>query len=102
MDFKNDLELQQMTREHYEKDENIEIVLKTSVAAEFLLTLGYDSLRITMKMRDLGVKPTELGLSVALALKNTEDQYLSKIDQAIKKEMVENYSTMLKELEALL
>lgn len=102
MSFKTDSELQQMTKEHYEKNENFDIILKTSAAAEFLLVLGYDANRVTLKMRDLGVKTTELGLSMALALKRTEDKYLSELDREVKKITVENYSEMLKELEGLL
>ena len=100
--IKSESELQQMTKEHYEKGENFDIILKTSAAAEFLLTLGMDSNRITLKMRDLGVRTTELGLSMALALKNTDDKDLSEQDRQIKKITVENYSEMLKELEGLL
>lgn len=75
---------------------------KTSIAIEFLLTVGMNSQKITFKMIDLGVKPQELGLAMALAFKNTDDKWLSDIDKDIKKIVIENHSQMIKELEELL
>ena len=100
--IKNTSELQKMIAEHYEKKENFSIVEKTELAIEFLLTLGMNSQQITFKMIDLGVKPTELGLSMALALKNTDDSSLSELDREIKVKVLEAHSEMIKELEGLL
>ena len=102
MQLKNTSELQQTMSNHYKNNENFEIILKTNSAIEFLLTIGMNTMKITEKIIDLGVKPTELGLSMALALKHTEDKDLSEIDRQIKKITIQNHSKMIQELEGLL
>ena len=102
MQIKSEYELQQMIKTHYKKDEMPDIILKTSSALEFMLTLGFDSMRLTLKMYDLGVKPNELGLSMALAMKRTDDKYLSATDQAVKNEVLAKHANMIKELEKVL
>ena len=100
--IKTQHELQTTMKEHYEKGENIEIIIKTLTAIEFLLTIGMNTKKITEKIMDLGVKTTELGLSMALALKNTEDKYLSELDLEIKRITLEQHSEMIKEMEGLM
>jgi hypothetical protein len=45
---------------------------------------------------------TELGLSMALALKHTDDKDLSELDRQIKLITIQNHSKMIEELEGLL
>lgn len=102
MKIKSQHELQRTISLHYSKNENTEVILKTALACEMALTLGLNSMSITLKMVDLGVKQTEIGLAMALALKKTEDKFLSEIDQEIKKIVLKNYSKMIEELEAVI
>jgi len=88
--------------DHYAKKENFEVIEKTVLAFEMMLAVGLPSLECTLKMRDMGVKDTELGLSMALAMKKTDDSCLSPLDQNIKKLVMETHKKMIEELEDLL
>ena len=101
MNLKSTSDLQKTMSDHYKNNEFGDIIIKTSKAMEFLLTVGMSTLKITQKIIDLGVKPNELGLSMALALKHTDDKYLSELDRQIKKLTLQNHSKMLNELEGL-
>ncbi len=100
--LKSQHELQLQISDLYKKDEKAEIILKTSMALEMVLTLGLDTQKATFKMIDLGVKPDELGLSMAIALKRTEDKFLSATDLEIKRIVLSEHGTMIKELEGFL
>ena len=102
MQLKTQTELQQTINEHYKKNEIPDIINKTSLALEMSLALGMDSLTLTYRMYDLGIKPVELGLSMALAMKRTEDKFLSATDQEIKKIVLARHSDMIKELERVI
>lgn len=91
-----------MISEHYTKNERPDVIFKTALALEMCLTMGYNSKNLTFKMLDLGVKPDDLGLSMALAMKKTDDKYLSNLDQEIKKIVLEKFADMIKELESVL
>lgn len=87
---------------HYTRDEIADVISKTALALECCLTIGMPSNTLTYKMIDLGVKPTELGMAMALAMKKTDDKWLSPLDIEIKKLVLQNHSKMLQELEEVL
>lgn len=101
-ELKTTSELQKTMADHYKNNEIGDIIFKTTKVMEFLLTIGMPTLKITYKIMDLGVKHNELGLSMALALKRTDDKYLSTLDRQIKLITIQNHSKMIKELEGLL
>ena len=92
-------ELQKIIQEHYKNNRKVDIIFKTELALEMGLAVGYNSKELTFRMYDIGVKPEELGLSMALAMKRTDDKYLSELDQKIKTVVIARFSDMLKELE---
>lgn len=102
MQIKTQTELTQTINEHYKNNEIPNIIIKTSLALELSLALGINSLTLTYRMYDLGIKPSELGLAMALAMKRTDDKYLSVTDQDIKKIVLSRHADMIKELETVL
>jgi len=63
------------------------------------LQIGLNSRMLTLTMLDLGVKPEDVGMSMALAMKGTPDKYLSKLDKQIKSIVMVSHKKMLEELE---
>lgn len=102
MEIKNQHQLQLQIAEHYKKGEQTDVIYKTSIACEMLLNIGMASATITLRMIDLGVKKEDIGMAMALAMKKTDDKYLSPLDVIIKKIVLQNHSKMIEELEAFL
>jgi len=83
-------------KEHYDKGETELVIERTVWIFKMSLKLGYNTLELYQRTNDLGVKPTELGISMALSLKQTEDSVLSKIDLQLKKEFLKKYAEPIK------
>ncbi len=83
-------------KEHYDKDETELVIERTVWIFKMSLKLGYNTLQLYQRTSDLGVKPTELGISMALSLKQTDNSFLSEKDQQLKKEILKKYEEPIK------
>ena len=90
-----------MIRGHYEKEENVELIKKTHLGIELMLLVGLNTRDITLRFYDLGLKPDELGIAMAIALHNTPDKALSKLDQKVKKMTLATAKDMIDDWEKL-
>ena len=97
--MKNMHELQIMISEHYRNSEQMEVITKTSMAAQMLLAVGMDSKSVRLQLIDVGVMPKDIGMGLALAMKRTDDMILSPVDKRIKKRVLANHEKMILELE---
>lgn len=84
--------------ELYKKHDLAEIINKTRLALKLMLLSGMNTMDLTYKFIDIGVKPEELGLSMAIALSEIPDEYLNKIDVVVKHIVIVRHGKMIKEL----
>ncbi len=83
----------------YEQDDFQEIIKRTVFLFKSALDLGYNIGECYVRTHDLGIKPTEMGISVALALKQTDDSKLTQKDLIIKRVVLKENQQALSEWE---
>lgn len=83
-------------KEHYDKNETELVIERTVWIFKMSLKLGYNTLELYQRTNDLGVKPTEMGISLALSLKQTEDSFLSEKDRELKKVFMKKFAEPIK------
>lgn len=85
----------------YAEDQNFTIVQRTIGIIQIFLEIGWTTKKLIDKTRDMGVKTTELGISMAVALNRTNPKYLSKIDQEVREKTIEIAYQMIVDYEKL-
>ena len=75
-------------KNHYEKNEIHEVIERTVFLFKMTLQLGYSSHELYTRTHDLGVKPPEMGISLAIALKQTDNGHLNDKDLIIKEKLL--------------
>jgi len=83
----------------YENDDIQQIIERNVFLFKSALDLGFNIMDCYLRTHDLGIKPNEMGISVAIALKQTDDSKLSKTDVAIKQKILLENSEALKSWE---
>ena len=83
----------------YEQDDIQEIITRTVFLFKSVLNLGYNVGDCYFRTHDLGIKPNEMGISIALALKQTDDSKLTQKDLIIKKVVLKENQQALSEWE---
>lgn len=83
----------------YELDDIQEIITRTVFLFKTALDLGYNIGECYVRTHDLGIKPTEMGISVALALKQTDDSKLTQKDLLIKTKILKENEEALSQWE---
>jgi len=85
----------------YAEGENFEITQRTIFIFETLLQMGWTTKKLFDRMRDNGVKSTELGIAMAVSLNRTNPKYLSKLDQELREKTIEIGYQMIIDYEKL-
>lgn len=80
----------------YKNGETDRLIEKTVWLFKTSLSFGYNIGQLYTRSHDLGIKPTEMGISIALALKQTDNSVLCKTDVIIKNKLLK---TLSKEIE---
>ncbi|MEK0338039.1 MAG: hypothetical protein QQN41_11455 [Nitrosopumilus sp.] len=69
-------------------DGKYEIIKRTVWVCKCLLELGKSGKNCVDFHMDKGIKPLELGVGFSVALTETDDSYLSKLDQELKRKIL--------------
>ena len=69
-------------------DGRYEIIKRTIWVCKCLLQLGKTGKSCVDFHMDKGIKPLELGIGFSVALTETEDEFLSKLDQELKQKIL--------------
>ncbi len=80
----------------YESGDIQEIIERNVFVFKSALDLGFNIMECYQRTHDLGIKPNEMGISIAIALKQIDDSKLSKLDIEIKKKILIENSEALK------
>lgn len=78
-----------------------EIVQRTVWVISMGLNIGKNSKECMDKLRDKGIKPLELSISLAIALKRTAPNQLNEIDQKIRIQVMRECAKLIKDFEKL-
>ena len=85
----------------YKENQNHTIVRRTINTFETLLKYGWSSKRLIVKALDMGIKPLERGIAIAVALSRTDPKHLSEIDKKLRMKTIKVASDMIKQYEEL-
>jgi len=78
-------------------DGRYEIIKRNIFLFDSMFVAGKSSKEMVDRMMDKGVKPLELGISLAVSLSRCNPKHLSKIDQEVRQTILDGSKDMLEE-----
>ena len=78
-------------KELYKQDNIPEIISRTVFLMKTALELGYNVGECYTRTHDYGIKPNEMGISLAIVLKQIDSSKLSQKDLLIKTKILKEY-----------